>query len=639
MKTALLYICILFPIILFSQNESYSIIGQEINRSLKNNPKPPIYKPLSKAKTNSALSTVYTFKPINILKDHNELIRLQLLNFEGEELELILKRINLFQSHSNWSKQNTFRGIIKGNPNSLATLNISDQGISGIISDQKGNTILQPVDNSDHNVLIEVFKDTEKQANNWTCQNDNHSNEISEFKGDDYKQKNNDLNEISLYIECDYALYLKNGSSIEQTMNYITGVFNEVAAIYANENITLTIDDIKIWSTEDPYDSNSAVSALKSFKNKLNNNFNADLAHLISGSSHGNGGLAYINSLCNKSRGYAYSNVTGKYSNRNSYSWDVHVIAHELGHNLGSPHTHDCTWGDNNDEALDDCYSTDCNQLNQNYAGTIMSYCHLTPEGINFSKGFGQEPGDLIRSNVAECLNEQFINCYNAVSINETGTYSIKGPQWGAGAHHADAANASWVEFVPHTNGHISIKSCNQGVDTRLFIYQGNCDNLIQLKHSDDECNIGNGLNYASFVDSLVVTVGTRYFIEWDSKWSPNGFDMDFLYEFEIIEDPCNNGILDKGEQEIDCGGPSCVPCSACNNFVEPEETIKDSVEYRISGAIALKSTVLSTGNLNISSQEEIEFGPGFEMKMGAQLQTTIEGCQEYYDRISDADL
>jgi hypothetical protein len=39
--------------------------------------------------------------------------------------------------------------------------------------------------------------------------------------------------------------------------------------------------------------------------------------------------------------------------------------------------------------------------------GTIMSYCHLTPAGINFSHGFGPLPGNLIRSRTdqANCLS------------------------------------------------------------------------------------------------------------------------------------------------------------------------------------------------------------------------------------------
>src|SRR5690606_21482823 len=85
---------------------------------------------------------------------------------------------------------------------------------------------------------------------------------------------------------------------------------------------------------------------------------------------------------------------------------------HEMGHNLGSPHTHACAWNGNN-TAIDGCGPTagysegSCPMapLPTN-GGTIMSYCHLVSGvGINFNNGFGPQPGDLIRDkyNTATC--------------------------------------------------------------------------------------------------------------------------------------------------------------------------------------------------------------------------------------------
>lgn len=54
---------------------------------------------------------------------------------------------------------------------------------------------------------------------------------------------------------------------------------------------------------------------------------------------------------------------------------DFMVIAHELGHNFGSPHTQSCDWPGG---AIDFCYPTegDCYQNSIEYIkGTIMSYC------------------------------------------------------------------------------------------------------------------------------------------------------------------------------------------------------------------------------------------------------------------------
>jgi hypothetical protein len=100
-----------------------------------------------------------------------------------------------------------------------------------------------------------------------------------------------------------------------------------------------------------------------------------------------------------------------RYSNVPTYSWTINVVAHELGHNLGSPHTHSCTWSGG---PIDNCAAPEgtCSPgpapVN---GGTIMSYCHATSAGINFNNGFGPLPGNLIRSRV---LNASCIPASNA---------------------------------------------------------------------------------------------------------------------------------------------------------------------------------------------------------------------------------
>ncbi len=81
-------------------------------------------------------------------------------------------------------------------------------------------------------------------------------------------------------------------------------------------------------------------------------------------------------------------------------------MTHEIGHNIGSPHTQSCSWQGG---ALDNCYPVEgsCNPgPPPTNGGTIMSYCHLASYGINFNNRFGTQPGKLIRSKVlgAACL-------------------------------------------------------------------------------------------------------------------------------------------------------------------------------------------------------------------------------------------
>src|SRR5690606_4854996 len=133
------------------------------------------------------------------------------------------------------------------------------------------------------------------------------------------------------------------------------------------------------------------------------------------------GGLAWLDVLCATPRYISQrSTYWGPYSmtNNNSvtsavqpvpvYSWDVNASSHEMGHNLGSHHTHWCGWPGG---AIDGCTTLEPDDNNNGCStpipqypvngGTIMSYCHLVSTGINLNNGFGPLPGTLLRTKIA----------------------------------------------------------------------------------------------------------------------------------------------------------------------------------------------------------------------------------------------
>jgi len=160
---------------------------------------------------------------------------------------------------------------------------------------------------------------------------------------------------------------------------------------------------------------NTTSAVLSAFQQYLATlSYNGRLAHFMTTRGLG-GGIAYLNTLCNTS-GFQCA-VSASLSTNiipfPTYSWSVEVVTHEMGHNVGSPHTHACSWNGNN-TAIDGCGpaagysegSCPTAPLPPSGGGTIMSYCHLVSGvGINFNNGFGPQPGDLIRNkyNTASC--------------------------------------------------------------------------------------------------------------------------------------------------------------------------------------------------------------------------------------------
>ncbi len=220
---------------------------------------------------------------------------------------------------------------------------------------------------------------------------------------------------VRFSIHADYDLYVKLGYDIQRVVDYVKGVFHGASQIYRKEGIHVQLSEIVVHTVEDDLPHTSANDDLWAFK-RVFKTYNGDLVMLLSGytDSQGHpslGGVAFTNSLCIKSYSYAYGNVEIDPKAYPVYSWDVHVFTHEIGHILGSPHTHECVWGPFHNEPIDGCYpsSNGCPAGPIPTKGTIMSYCHLPGRpGIDFTLGFGEEPGNKIRAKVesSSCLSE-----------------------------------------------------------------------------------------------------------------------------------------------------------------------------------------------------------------------------------------
>jgi cysteine-rich repeat protein len=178
---------------------------------------------------------------------------------------------------------------------------------------------------------------------------------------------------------------------------------------------------MRIWSTTDPWTASDTVGSLNQLQAYWldpDNDMDAaagphDLVHFISGKQI-QGGVAYVEAVCQPQYEFGVSQVEGAFDvSEPDAIWDVLVFTHEVGHNLGSDHTHCYT------PPVDHCYSGE--QKSPGVfcyvgptsvpagGGTIMSYCHLLPGGLgNVDLVFGDTVRSTIRDFVAgaSCLSE-----------------------------------------------------------------------------------------------------------------------------------------------------------------------------------------------------------------------------------------
>lgn len=185
--------------------------------------------------------------------------------------------------------------------------------------------------------------------------------------------------------------------------NYVASLFAQMNAIYQRDLLVRLVQGTTYlrtapdpWTVNDapPYSDDSNGQKL----NELTSYWSANLASvpraltlMLSGRGGGGAaGVAWVDALCSKAYGYAFSRVTttGTAPNRS----DLQVTAHEIGHVFGSPHTH-CynTLGLTNP---DNCFSGESFAGTACFAGTaqcpapatyqgvsargtLMSYCHL----------------------------------------------------------------------------------------------------------------------------------------------------------------------------------------------------------------------------------------------------------------------
>ena len=329
-----------------------------------------------------------------------------------------------------------YRGMVKGEKQSFAAVSVFDDEIIGTFSTPgEGNWVVGKLEglNRSHRHIVYAESalldkkgapscamdgsDRENFANFWdepsaaaSASALNAPPKAGDADGSGSVDALETVKCATEWIETEYDIY-QNRGSLQATTNFITGVFNNSATLYANSGISLKLQQSYVWTTTDPYNGAASIANMNSFQNYRANSFSGTIAQLLTFRSIGGGVAAGLSGVCNASRwaSMSTSGVNAAYSTVPTYSWTVDVVTHEAGHLLGSHHTHACVWNGNN-TAIDGCGAPEgsCPRPGiPSNGGNIMSYCHLTNVGTNFNRGFGTQPAAVIRNRIdsASCLS------------------------------------------------------------------------------------------------------------------------------------------------------------------------------------------------------------------------------------------
>jgi len=299
--------------------------------------------------------------------------------------------------------QATFlRGHVKGDPNSFVFLAVFEHQTSGYIeytnkSHQFERVVVAPASiEKGVNSLMVVAQEEETNLR-VQCETESMPNYHAQVKKsfellEEYKKNKseNPLNSQTLVstlaVECNFDFYKNHNLNLTETVNYALTVIGAASAIFERDaNIIFQVNYLRVWTVPDPFVGENNHDIFFKFDDYWNKNMQhipRSIAKLISGSFLG--GIADIRTNCNnylQNNSFSGVSVSGMEKNAvfptKNFVGEINTLTHELGHSLGSPHTHSCEWN----PPIDSCYTAEGNCFVgiKGSTGTIMSYCYLNP--------------------------------------------------------------------------------------------------------------------------------------------------------------------------------------------------------------------------------------------------------------------
>ncbi|MBT6269405.1 MAG: hypothetical protein HOI88_03555 [Phycisphaerae bacterium] len=341
------------------------------------------------------------------------------INKAGDYIDTHIARPNLV----------LLRGTIEGDPSSRVFLALGEHTSNGLI-ETEGKTYVLAKDKSLDLTVVYNLSDVDSEKMNWIdfqCDVEDSATKIIEQQ-DNQSQRalGGGCQALQMAIETDWEFTndLFRGD-VAESSEYATTLIAAVSSITNSEvGYAVQIPFLRLWNnSSDPWTGSNTSAQLGEFRAYWVQNMehvSRHLAHFLSGRTLG-GGKAYVGAVCTN-YGFAVSgNLRGSFPipvEDHSYNnWDLIVVAHETGHNIGTRHTHDYT------PPIDGCGNGDCSEA---WGGTIMSYCHQCSGGLsNIVLSYAARVRTTIQTfldltNSADCVLDCNSNIPGACCVTET---------------------------------------------------------------------------------------------------------------------------------------------------------------------------------------------------------------------------